>query len=237
MNVLALIPARGGSKGVPGKNSRLIAGKSLVQRAYECAVASGVADRVVLSTDDPAIAASAATYGLEVTGLRPAELARDDTPMIDVAIHALTTLAAGGYCPDALLLLQPTSPLRRPEHVRQACALLGDNDAVCTVTPLPLEMSPHFVMRIGADGYLSHFMPDGAAYTRRQDVPRAYKRDGTVYLTKSSVLLDRRSFYGDRCVPLIVSAEESLSIDDLDHWREAERRLLAGSVSTVSADR
>jgi CMP-N,N'-diacetyllegionaminic acid synthase len=228
LKVLGLIPARGGSKGVPGKNIRPLAGKSLVQRAFECAVASGVVDRVILSSDDPEIAAAAERFGLEVPFLRPAELARDESPMIDVSIHALTVLQQAGYVPDAVLLLQPTSPLRLPGHLREAVRLLGDNDSVCSVTPLPKDLCPHYVLKIGADGFLDYFLEDGARFTRRQDVPQAYKREGTIYLTRASVILSQRSFYGKRCVPMIIDWNESLTIDDPTEWAEAERRLSEG---------
>src|SRR5262245_55729709 len=127
MKLLGLIPARGGSKGVPGKNLRPLAGKSLVQRAYECAVASGVVDRVVLSTDDPRIAAAAREFGLEAPFIRPAEFARDESPMMDVILHALGALRETGYLPDALLLLQPTAPLRRPAHLQPGVRAPGAN--------------------------------------------------------------------------------------------------------------
>lgn len=225
MRVLGLIPARGGSKGLPGKNRRPLAGRSLVQRAFECATASGLLDRVVLSTDDRAIAHAAAEYGLDAPFLRPPELARDESPMLDVAVHALTALAEQGYRPDALMLLQPTSPLRRPEHIREAVSLLGDNDSVCSVVALPRELCPHYLMKLTDDGRLDYFMPDGHRYTRRQDVPQAYRRDGTIYLTRTGTILERRSLYGERCVPMLIDPADSLSIDNPAEWIEAELRL------------
>jgi N-acylneuraminate cytidylyltransferase len=225
VKLLALIPARGGSKGIPGKNTTPLAGKSLIQRAFECAIASRVVDRTIISTDDPAIAATARECGLEVPFLRPAEYARDSSPMIDVALHALGALQHTGYMPDALLLLQPTSPLRQPAHLQTAVQLLADNDAVCSVTPVPKDLCPHYVMKIGQEGFLDYFLADGPCYTRRQDVPQAYRRDGTIFLTRVSVLLGRRSFYGTRCVPLVLRPDESLNVDEPADWLEAERRL------------
>jgi CMP-N,N'-diacetyllegionaminic acid synthase len=225
MKLLGLIPARGGSKGVPGKNLRPLAGKSLVQRAYECALASGVVDRVVLSTDDPAIGAAAREYGLEVPFTRPAEFARDESPMMDVILHALGALRETGYVPDALLLLQPTAPLRRPSHLQEAVRLLGDNDSVCSVVPLPKDQCPHYLMKIREDGFLEYFMPDGPRYTRRQDLPQAYKREGIVYLSRTRLILEERTIYGRRCVPMVIEREDALNIDDEADWVEAERRL------------
>lgn len=221
MTILGLIPARRGSKGVPYKNLEPLAGKSLVRRAVECARDAGVCDRVVLSTEDAAIAAEGRAAGAEVPFERPASLASDETPMMDVVLHALDTLRQAGYEPDAVMLLQPTSPLRRPEHLRRAVELLADNDSVCSVVPLPREHCPLFVMRIEG-GYLDFFLPDGAKFTRRQDVPQAYRRDGTVYLARTSLIRERRTLYGDRCVPMILDAAESLTIDAPEHWRAAE---------------
>jgi CMP-N,N'-diacetyllegionaminic acid synthase len=225
MKVLGLIPARGGSKGIPGKNLRQLAGKSLIQRAYESAAAAGVLDRIILSTDDLEIAATGRSLGVEIPFLRPPEFARDESPMIDVVIDALTTLAHDGYQPDAVLLLQPTSPLRQPRHIQEALRLLGSNDAVCSVIPLPRDLCPHYVMKITADGYLDYFMSDGVRYTRRQDVPLAYRREGTIFLTTRSVLLEQRSFYGQRCVPLLLDPREVCNIDAPEDWAEAERIL------------
>lgn len=223
--VLGLIPARGGSKGVPRKNIRPLAGMSLLQRANSSAVESGVLDRIILSTDDPEIADHARSFGLEVPFLRPSDLAKDESPMIPVAISALTMLREkDNYVPDVLLLLQPTSPLRTPEHIRQAVGMLGDNDSVCSIIPVPKDFCPHYLMRIREDSFLDYFLPDGPSYTRRQDVPQAYKRDGTIFLTRVSVLLQQRSFYGKRCLPLFIKPEESLNIDTPEDWAEAEKK-------------
>jgi CMP-N,N'-diacetyllegionaminic acid synthase len=226
MRILGLIPARGGSKGVPAKNIRPLAGKSLIQRAYECGMAADVLERIVLSTDNPAIADHGCSIGVAVPFVRPADLATDVASMLDVVLHALDRLRElDGYEPDAVLLLQPTAPLRTPEHIRKAVERLGGNDSVCSVVPLPKDLCPHYVMRIRADEYLDYFLPDGASYTRRQDVPQAYKRDGTIFLTRSRVLMEQRSFYGARCVPLLIDAAESLNIDTPEDWAAAERAL------------
>jgi N-acylneuraminate cytidylyltransferase len=225
MKALGLIPARGGSKGVPGKNVRPLLGRSLIERAFESASASGVLDRIVLSTDDEAAVAEARRIGLAVPFLRPAAFAGDTSPMIDAAIHALQALAKDGYEPDILVLLQPTSPLRTAEHIRRALGLLEDNDAVCTVVPVPKDLCPHYLMKVGDDGFLTYFMPDGPRFTRRQDVPQAYRRDGTLFVTRASVVLEGRSFYGARCVPYLLAPDESMNIDSPEDWTEAERRL------------
>jgi CMP-N-acetylneuraminic acid synthetase len=228
MRVLALIPARGDSKAIPKKNVRPLLGKSLVERAFDCATAAGVLDRIILSTDSDEIAALGRGIGLEVPFLRPAEFARDESPMIDVVLHALRVLGEGGYRPDAVMILQPTSPLRRPAHIRDAVALLLANpaaDAVCSVFPVPKEMCPHYLMKITDEGYVDFFMPDGGRYTRRQDVPQAWRRDGTIFLTRVPVLTEQRSFYGRRCLPVVLDANDIVNIDSPEDWLEAERLL------------
>ncbi|MCP3880496.1 MAG: acylneuraminate cytidylyltransferase family protein [Sulfitobacter sp.] len=227
MKILGLMPARSGSKGMPGKNIRPLCGRSLIARAAETACSAGILDRIVLSTDDRRLAEEGLNAGAEVPFLRPAELAVDTTPMIDVAIHAIDALAEEGYRCDAVFLLQPTSPLRTTVHIRQAVALLGAYDAVCSVVALPRDLCPHYVMRIDDDGHLQHFLPDGHRYTRRQDVPLAYRRDGTVFLTRTEVLRDQRNFYGTRCVPYRIPVDQSLNIDTPQEWALAER-ILAG---------
>jgi CMP-N,N'-diacetyllegionaminic acid synthase len=226
MLVLGLVPARGGSKGVPGKNVRPLAGQTLLEYTARAARESGVIDRVMLSTDSPEIADAGRRAGLEVPFMRPATLAADDTPMLPVIQHALAETAKGGWSPDIIVLLQPTSPLRRPEHVRNAVRMLCDTnaDSVVTVVELPRHLSPDYVMRID-EGRLTPFLPDGARVTRRQDARPAYSRDGTVYAFRRSTIERFGGIYGDDCRPLLIDASESLSIDSPADWNEAERLL------------
>lgn len=228
--VLGLVPARGGSKGIPDKNIRLLAGRSLLD--YAARAASGVVDRIVLSTDSERIAAEGRRAGLEVPFLRPADLARDDTPMLPVIEHAVNVLEQQGWSPEIIVLLQPTSPLRTPDHIRRAIQRLRETgvDSVVTVVEVPRHLSPDYVMRI-EDGRLVPFLPEGADVTRRQDARRAVVRDGTVYAFWRRTLDDTRSIYGRNCQPLVVPARESITIDTPEDWDEAERRLAAAEAS------
>ena len=224
--VLGLVPARSGSKGVPGKNLRPLAGGSLIEYAARAGRASGVLDRIVLSTDSTEIADAGRRAGLDVPFLRPPELAADDTPMLAVIRHALATLDASGWTADLLVLLQPTSPLRTPRHVRDAVSLLRATgaDSVVTVLEVPRHLSPDYVMRI-EDGMLRPFLPDGARITRRQDARPAYAREGTVYACWRKTVDTFGNIYGEDCRPLVIDPAESLSIDSPADWDEAERRL------------
>ncbi len=224
--VLGLVPARGGSKGLPGKNTRPLHGKPLLAWAAEAARASGVVDRIVLSTEDAAIAGVGRAAGLEVPFLRPAELAGDESPMLPVIRHAVDTLAGDGWAADIIVLLQPTSPLRTPEHIRASVARLRETgaDSVVSVVELPRHLSPDYVMRV-EDGRLVPFLPEGARVTRRQDARPACVRDGTVYTCWRRTLEEQGSLYGRDCRPLVVPATESLTIDGPEDWAEAERRM------------
>jgi CMP-N-acetylneuraminic acid synthetase len=222
------VPARGGSKGVPGKNVRPLAGQTLLEYTAAAARASGVITRMILSTDSDAIAEAGRRAALEVPFLRPASLAQDDTPMLPVILHALDAVEADAWSPDIVVLLQPTSPLRRPEHIRDAIRLLRETgaDSVVTVVEVPRHLSPDYVMRIDG-GVLRPFLPEGVRVVRRQDARLAYSRDGTVYAFRRDTVERFGSIYGEDCRPLILSAAESLSIDSPADWDAAER-ILAG---------
>ena len=224
--VLGIIPARGGSKGIPGKNVRPLAGRSLLAYTAAAARASGVIDRLVLTTDSAEIASLGRQLGIEVPFIRPATLAGDDTPMLPVIEHALAQLEESGWSPDVVVLLQPTSPLRRPEHIVAALQLRRRSgaDAVASVVALPAHHSPDYVMRI-EDGRLVPFLPAGFSVTRRQDARPAYARDGTVYAVSRAALAATGSLYGSHCAALIIPASESITLDGPDDWDAAERRL------------
>jgi CMP-N-acetylneuraminic acid synthetase len=231
--VLAIVPARAGSKGVPGKNLRPLAGRLLIEYAADAARQSGVVDRTILSTDSPEIADAGRRIGMDVPFLRPAELSQDESPMLGVVQHAVRELGTRGWTPAIVVLLQPTSPLRRPGHVRQAVELLRSTgaDSVVTVVEVPKHLSPDYVMQI-ENGTLRPFLNEGARVTRRQDARAAYSRDGTVYAFRRETLERFGSIYGDDCRPLVIPAAESLSIDTPDDWNDAER-LLAGEISDL----
>jgi CMP-N-acetylneuraminic acid synthetase len=211
---------------LPGKNLRPLAGHSLIEYAARVALESAVVDRAVLTTDAEELAAEGRRVGLEVPFLRPARLAQDDTPMQPVIEHALAALAAADWQPEIVLLLQPTSPLRTPDHLRAAVRLLRESraDSVVSVVELPRHLSPDYVMRI-EHGVLEPFLPEGARVTRRQDARPAFVRDGTVYAFWTRTLAGQGSIYGARCLPLVLNAEDSITIDSASDWESAERLL------------
>jgi len=232
LKVLGVITARGGSKGIPGKNLRALAGRPLIAYTLEAATAAAAFDRLVLSTDDPAIADYARQYGCEVPFLRPAELARDETPHLPVMQHVVTWLAEHErYRPDAVMILQPTSPLRRREDIIASIRLLeeSDTDSVLTVSEASPHAHPMRTLRVAGDGTAVLFVtgePVRRRINRRQDLPPAWVINGAVYVFRTAVLYaDEPSLYGDRTIALPMPAPYGMSIDDPDDWEAAEREI------------
>ncbi len=225
--VLGLVPARGGSKGVPRKNIRPLHGRPLLQYTAEAARAARRLERVVLSTEDEEIAQIGRSCGLEVPFLRPDELALDETPMLPVVVHALRWLEERGDVFDAVCLLQPTNPLRRPEDIDACIEVLEqkDADAVVTVLPVPAEYNPHWVYFQCEDGCIHLATGEAAPIGRRQDLPPAYHREGSVYVVRRDVVLQQNSLYGRHLVGYEIDARRSVNVDSLADWARAEQLL------------
>jgi CMP-N-acetylneuraminic acid synthetase len=237
VKVLGVITARGGSKGIPGKNLKLLAGKPLIDYTIDTAAASGVFDRVIVSTDAAAIADAARARGCEVPFVRPADLARDETPHLPVLQHAVRWLDdAEGYRPDAVVILQPTSPLRRTGDIRRAVALLAESDAdsVLTVSRVSPHTHPMRMLRVAEDGTATLFVsgePVRRRINRRQDLPPAWVMNGAIYAFRTHVLFAADpSLYGDRTLALPLPDPYGLSLDDPDDWAAAE-----GALSVLAA--
>jgi CMP-N-acetylneuraminic acid synthetase len=227
MRVLGFVPARGGSKGIPRKNIRPLNGKPLLQYTAESALAAKRLSRVILSTDDAEIAEVGRRCGLDVPFMRPAELAQDDTPTLPVVQHALRWLEERGEHYDAMCLLQPTHPIRRAEDIDGCIDLLERTPAtaVITILPVPPEYNPHWVYFQSDGGFLQISTGDKSPISRRQALPPAFHREGSVYVTRSQVIMEANSLYGDRLVGYPVDRAQRVDIDTLDDWAEAERLL------------
>jgi CMP-N-acetylneuraminic acid synthetase len=229
VKTLGVITARGGSKGIPGKNLKPLAGKPLLAYTIEAAREAGVFERLILSTDDQAIAGYARSLGCDVPFMRPRELARDETPHLPVLQHAVQWLAdEQAYQPEAVVILQPTSPLRRAEHIREAVALLAANDvdSVLSVSAVPAHMNPMRMLRVDAAGRAVLFMtgePIRRRINRRQDMPEAWVMNGALYAFRTHVLFGAEpSLYGDSTLAMPLPDPCGFSIDTPDDWLEAE---------------
>ena len=214
---MAIIPARGGSKGIKRKNMLLLEGIPLIQYSITAAKESRLVTRVMVNSDDEEILAYAREQKIEVLE-RPAELAQDNTPMKDVINHQLNLLKEEeGYVPDIIVLLQPTSPLRTSRHIDEALEKMLDAecDALVSVVEEPHLHSPYSVMKINEDGYLEFFLKEGQKFTSRQEKPKFYARNGAaIYAVETESYLKTGSFYGTRCIPYEMLPEDSVDIDE-----------------------
>ena len=223
--VLGLVPARGGSKGIPRKNIRPLGGKPLLQYTIESARSARLLDRIVLSTDDPEIAEVGRRCGVEVPFERPAELARDATPTLLVVQHALRWFEQRGELFDAVCILQPTSPIRAPGTIDACVDLLESKgvDTVITVLPVPAEHNPHWVFFQGPEGLLRLSTGERSPISRRQDLPAAFHREGSVYVTRRNVILEDQTILGSRVLGYQIDPDRSVNLDDPEDWERAER--------------
>lgn len=213
LSVLAVIPARGGSKGLPGKNIRLAAGRPLLDYTVAAARASRHVDRVVLSSDDEEIMRVARECGCEVPFRRPGELATDEAASIDVVLHALDQLPPH----DLVVLLQPTSPLRSAADIDGACRTLQQHGAPACVSVTAAEQSPYWMFRMNERAELAPLLPAAeravGQSNRRQDLPPVFVLNGAVYVARCEWLKRERSFVAAGTVGYPMPAERSLDID------------------------
>ncbi|MGB8329375.1 MAG: acylneuraminate cytidylyltransferase family protein [Polyangiales bacterium] len=224
MRVLGLIPARGGSKGVPRKNIRTLGGKPLIGHTIDAARDAIRIDRIVVSTEDAEIASISKSLGADVPFLRPKSLARDETPMLPVIVHAIEALIAGGWTPEAVCLLQPTFPFRRPEDIDACIEALEARGADCVVSihRVPHQFNPHWVYFEQRDGTLRLSTGEAEPIPRRQELPAAFHRSGSVYVSRVATIIDQGSLYGERVVGYETQTESSCNIDTIEDWEQAE---------------
>jgi CMP-N,N'-diacetyllegionaminic acid synthase len=217
MSTFALIPARGGSKGIPRKNIKHIAGKPLIAWTIEAALRSSLLDAVVVSTEDEEIAEVARRAGALVPFLRPAALAQDDTPGLDPVLHALDQLPQF----DAVLLLQPTSPLRTTEDIDACLRLAAQRRAPSVVSVTEPDAHPYWTYRVGSDQRLARLI-DEAPVTRRQDLPLVAALNGALYFAESKWLRSNRSLLGPETLAYMMTRERSVDLDTPLDWKIAE---------------
>ena len=225
--ILAVIPARGGSKGLPRKNVLPLSGKPLIGWTIEAVKESKNIDRIVVSTDDREIASACEKLGVRVPYFRPKKLAKDDTPAIDVVVHVLERLKTSeNYMPDYVALFQPTSPLRTSLDIDRAVELLFSNSRADSVISLvDVSESPYWMRTVAKDGFIRHFMRHDYKDLRRQDLPPVYIVNGAIYISKTDVLLKNGSFSSNRTIGYLMPRSRSIDIDDMIDFRIAEMLL------------
>jgi CMP-N-acetylneuraminic acid synthetase len=235
-DVLAIIPARGGSKSIPRKNIRQFAGCPLIAFSISAALASETITRVIVSTDDEQIAAISSRYGAEIPFLRPDPLAQDNTPDLPVFEHALNWLIEHeGYRPEIIVQLRPTSPLRRVWHIDESVHRLLEHpeaDAIRTVC-VPFQ-NPYKMWQVAEDGLIQPLIQTDLreAYNMpRQLLPDVYWQTGYVDAAWSDTILEKKSMTGDFILPLVIPSSDWIDIDSEDDWRRAERMLEGGEIT------
>jgi N-acylneuraminate cytidylyltransferase len=226
--VLAIIPARGGSKGVPRKNIREVAGKPLIAWTIQESRKSCFIDRVVLSSEDPEIIEVAKAWGCEAPFFRPLDLARDDTPGIEPFLHAIQNLP--GY--EFGVLLQPTSPLRKAEDIDGCIRYCAESGASACVSVSKPDKSPYWMYTVDGSGRMKPVIPSSSPIDRRQDLPEVYALNGAVYVAKCEWVLKSRTFMVPETVAYPMPHERSVDIDS-----ETDLRWCDFILSVVNARR
>src|SRR5919106_2056017 len=234
-NILALIPARGGSKGIPRKNIRNFAGYPLVAWSIAAAKQASCVTRIIVSTDDPEIAAVAREHGAEAPFLRPSELAEDNTTDLPVFEHALQWLEEkAGYQPEILVQLRPTSPIRPKDCVDHAVRILMEHtDADCVRGVVPAGQNPHKMWRFAGDDQpmkplLRVEGIDEPYNAPRQLLPPVYWQTGHIDAIRSSTITQKKSLTGDVIYPLVIDPRYTVDIDNLSDWVRYETLVNSG---------
>jgi CMP-N,N'-diacetyllegionaminic acid synthase len=230
MTVLAVVPARGGSKGLPRKNMAQVGGLSLIARCAAVIKALPWIDRAVLSTDDRDFAAEGRRHGLDVPFMRPADLANDTASGIDTWRHAwLEAERHYGMRFDVSVYLQPTSPLRRPEDVERTVKALvdGKHMAATTISEVPAHFKPEKIFTRDGAGLIHFYLPDGPRHTSRQTTPDYFTRNGICYACRRATVVDKRQIVEEDCVGVPITGHVPNIDDQFDleiaRWMEAQQ--------------
>lgn len=224
MRTLCIIPARGGSKGIPGKNIKPLNGKPLIHYAIDCARAICADEDICVSTDDNKIISVVEQYGLKVPFVRPAKLSTDIASTYDVLLHALDFYEKQGKHYDVVILLQNTSPFRQAQHVQEAIALYNDNvDMVVSVKEC--RANPYYcVFEENTDGFLSICKGNGNI-SRRQDAPKVYEYNGAIYVMNAKVLKTTNMHNMRKKIKYVMDDVHSIDLDNMLDWKIAEMML------------
>ena len=224
MRVLGLIPVRGGSKGIPHKNKKLLNGKPLMEYTIAAALEATQLDAVICSSEDAELRAIASKLGVEVPFVRPESLAQDTSGSLGVVRHALQELEKVGKHFDAVCLLQVTNPFRSAAFIDQAITKFKKEtpDALISVLKVPHEYNPHWVFEQNTKGFLDIATGEQEIIKRRQELPEAFIRDGAIYITKTEVIREKKSLYGNTLSYIISDPEHHVNIDTMDDWVKAE---------------
>jgi|TARA_B100000378_G_scaffold28575_1_gene21695 CMP-N-acetylneuraminic acid synthetase len=225
LNIIGIIPARGGSKGIPSKNIKLLGEKPLIAYTIESALESNFLSKVILNSEDENILREGQKYPIE-NYRRPFQLAQDDTTSIAVIKEQLHNLLQEGENIDAICLLQPTTPFRRKSLIDDAITKFkdGNNDSLISVREIPHEYNPYWAFS-DLDGTLELTVEREQIVSRRQDLPKTYHRDGAIYITKTEVILNDNSFFGEKTGFIDTTKDPHVNLDTMKDWEKAENMI------------
>ncbi|MCT7665984.1 cytidylyltransferase domain-containing protein [Shinella kummerowiae] len=212
MNYAALIPARGGSKGLPRKNIIDLAGKPLIAYSIEAALGCAAVGGVYVTTDDAEIATVSVEHGAQHIA-RPATLATDNASTFVAIEHAIASLAEQGVKPAHIVLLQPTSPLRNAHHLADAIAAYEAADAPALISVCEEEHHPYKNFRVDGGGRLEPLFDAASLSKPRQELPKIYRQNGAIYIIRTETLLREKSFYVAGCIPYVMGSDASVDVD------------------------
>jgi CMP-N-acetylneuraminic acid synthetase len=225
MKVVAVIPARAGSKGIPNKNLINIGGKPLISWSIEAAVNSAYIDKVIVTSDGDEILSTAHSFKEVDTLKRPSELAQDDTPTAPVIVHALKELKIGTDEYEYLILLQPTSPLRNHKDIDAAFDVLKNSDANALISVVKPNHHPLKSFKPNEDGYLEGLINDEYPFMPRQVLPKVYQSNGAIYIIDLKKFLQQESFFTNKTIAYEMSASKSIDLDTAEDIEKIEKQL------------
>lgn len=219
--MIGIIPARGGSKGIPRKNIRSMNGKPLISHTIRAALCSESIDKVVVSSEDQEILQISSEYGADVIS-RPEELATDTASAELLIKHVLESEKEKGIVYRYAILLQPTSPLRNSLHIDEAIKKFNEQGAASMISVVEYEYTPFKCFTIDSDDTLHGLYNNITPFMNRQNLPKCYLSNGAIYIFSAEEFLKNLSFYQEKCVPFIMNREESIDIDTLSDLEAAE---------------
>ncbi|WP_341214778.1 acylneuraminate cytidylyltransferase family protein [uncultured Wocania sp.] len=224
MKILGLIPARGGSKGIPNKNRKVLNGKPLLQYTIEAALCSKLLSRVVFSSEDETLIKLAKSMKVDVPFVRPSKFSKDNSGTLEVVQHAIKKLADEGETYDAVCLLQVTNPFRTSEFIDEAIKKFKTSgaDTLLSVLKVPHEYNPHWTFKVSKSGHIKLATGENQIIKRRQDLPDAYHRDGAIYLIKTDTILKQNTLYGKTISYIESNPNRYINIDTAKDWDKAE---------------
>lgn len=221
---LAIIPARNGSKGLPGKNIVELCGKPLIAWSIDAALRSKYISKVIVSSDSDHILNIAVSYGSSVIK-RPIELASDKSPTEPVIMHAILSLLELNENYEYIVLLQPTSPLRTTEDIDQAICMMRNKNANALISVYEPEHTPYKALKENSSGFIEGLIDNETPFKRRQDLPKVYMPNGAIYIIKTDIFIGSGRLLTDHTIPFQMSMDKSLDIDNLEDLNKAKKLL------------